>query len=43
MKYIPARKFFTSMILLGKDTPGDKADQIFTLYDNLHSGYLTVQ
>ncbi len=24
--YIPARKFFTSLILLGKDSPGDKAD-----------------
>ena len=41
-QYIPARKFFTSLILLGKDNPGDKADQIFQLYDNQRLGYLTV-
>ena len=34
IKYIPARKFFTSLIILSKDSPYDKAEQIFALYDN---------
>lgn len=41
-QYIPARKFFTSLILLGRDEPNDKADQIFNLYDHQRLGYLTV-
>lgn len=41
-QYIPARKFFTSLILLGKDQPEDKADLIFNLYDNQKLGHITV-
>ncbi|TNV83298.1 hypothetical protein FGO68_gene1773 [Halteria grandinella] len=41
-QYIPARKFFTSLILLGCDEPNEKADQIFHLYDHQRLGYLTV-
>jgi len=43
MKYVPARKFFASLIILGKDSDSDKAEQIFTLYDNLMQGFLSVQ
>ncbi|CDW89981.1 UNKNOWN [Stylonychia lemnae] len=42
-QYIPARKFFTSLILLGRDFPCDKAEQIFSLYDCNNKGFLTIQ
>jgi hypothetical protein len=40
LKYVPARKFFASLIILSKDFSVDKAEQLFTLYDGSLQGIL---